>query len=126
MLIDCSNGRGSFALLPQRQLKYITDSRWTPGLMVGRRFILRFHDPVLSIHAVGLAAWNKQTIKAYEISGSAIDPTAQVTNNILTVKELLSPLSREEMKIVRCLGLNYSDHAVSPLSEICAMILTKT
>ncbi|KAF9226797.1 hypothetical protein BS17DRAFT_728647 [Gyrodon lividus] len=65
-------------------------------------------DPKLD---VGLAAWNKQTIKAYEIVGSALDPAAQVTNTILTVKELLSPLSREELKVVRCLGLNYSDHA---------------
>ncbi|KAF8834737.1 hypothetical protein BDN67DRAFT_975794 [Paxillus ammoniavirescens] len=65
-------------------------------------------DPKLD---VGLAAWNKQTIKAYEIVGSALDPAAQVTNTILTVKELLAPLSREELKVVRCLGLNYSDHA---------------
>jgi len=65
-------------------------------------------DPNLD---VGLAAWNKQTIKAYEIVGSALDPAAQVTKTVLTVKELLAPLSREEIKIVRCLGLNYSDHA---------------
>ncbi|KAH0840192.1 hypothetical protein J3R83DRAFT_1191 [Lanmaoa asiatica] len=69
-------------------------------------------DPKLD---VGLAAWNKQTIKAYEIVGSALDPAAQVTNTVLTVKELLAPLSREELKIVRCLGLNYSDHAVAPI-----------
>lgn len=78
------------------------------------------------MHVVGLAAWNKQPIRAYEISGSAIDPTAQVTSTILTVKELLSPLSREEMKIVRCLGLNYSDHAVSVELELSLMALTKT
>ncbi|KIK98210.1 hypothetical protein PAXRUDRAFT_824121 [Paxillus rubicundulus Ve08.2h10] len=65
-------------------------------------------DPKLD---VGLAAWNKQTIKAYEIVGSALDPAAQVTNTILTVKQLLAPLSREDLKVVRCLGLNYSDHA---------------
>jgi 2-keto-4-pentenoate hydratase/2-oxohepta-3-ene-1,7-dioic acid hydratase in catechol pathway len=65
-------------------------------------------DPKLD---VGLASWNKQTIKAYEIIGSALDPAAQVTSTVLTVKELLAPLSREELKIVRCLGLNYSDHA---------------
>lgn len=75
------------------------------------------------MHTVGLAAWNKQPIRVYEISGSAIDPTAQVTSNILTVKELLSPLSREEMKIVRCLGLNYSDHAVSAEFELCGVVL---
>ncbi|KAH7931179.1 hypothetical protein BV22DRAFT_4388 [Leucogyrophana mollusca] len=78
-------------------------------------------DPKLD---VGLAAWNKQTIKAFEISGSALDPTAQVTNNILTVKELLAPLSREELKIVRCLGLNYSDHAAEAgLAKPAAPIL---
>ena len=68
------------------------------------------------IPAVGLAAWNKQTIKAYDIVGSALDPAAQVTNTVLTVKELLAPLSRDELKIVRCLGLNYSDHAVCLVS----------
>jgi hypothetical protein len=71
-----------------------------------------------SSDSVGLAAWNKQTIKAYEIVGSALDPAAQVTNTILTVKELLAPLSREELKVVRCLGLNYSDHAASVPSLI--------
>jgi len=61
---------------------------------------------------VGLAAHANETIKAYEISGSALDPAARVTENVLTVKNLLAPLSREEVKIVRCLGLNYADHAV--------------
>jgi len=60
---------------------------------------------------VGIAAWNKQTIKAYEISGSPLNQTARVTNNMLTVKELLAPIPREEIRTVRCLGLNYVDHA---------------
>lgn len=29
------------------------------------------------------------------------------------MRDLLAPLAREEIKIVRCLGLNYADHAVS-------------
>ncbi len=61
---------------------------------------------------MGLAASKGETIKAYEIAGSALDPAAQVTQQILTVDALLTPLSNEEIKIVRCLGLNYSDHAV--------------
>ncbi|KAF9006712.1 hypothetical protein BDQ17DRAFT_1352250 [Cyathus striatus] len=60
---------------------------------------------------VGLAAYERLLIKAYEITGAALDPAAQVTGNILTVQTLLSPLSNEEIKVVRCLGLNYSDHA---------------
>ena len=61
---------------------------------------------------VGLAFHQKKPIKAYEISGSALDPAAQVTKNVLTVQQLLAPLSREEVGLVRCLGLNYADHAV--------------
>jgi hypothetical protein len=63
-------------------------------------------------NAVGLAAMRGTAIKAHEIVGSAVDPAANVTNTVLTVKQLLSPLSREEIKYVRCLGLNYADHAV--------------
>ncbi|KAI0705743.1 fumarylacetoacetate hydrolase [Cerioporus squamosus] len=65
-------------------------------------------DPKLD---VGLAFHQKKPIKAYEIVGSALDPRAQVTKNVLTVKELLAPLSREDVGLVRCLGLNYADHA---------------
>ncbi|KAK2465966.1 hypothetical protein APHAL10511_001607 [Amanita phalloides] len=60
-------------------------------------------DPNLD---VGLAAHQVR-----EITGSALDPTAQLTDNLLTVKALLSPFSRQQVGIVRCLGLNYSDHA---------------
>jgi len=65
-------------------------------------------DPGLD---VGLAVHQKRTVKAFEITGSALDLSAQVTNKVLTVKSLLAPLAREEVKIVRCLGLNYADHA---------------
>ncbi|KAJ3568769.1 hypothetical protein NP233_g5497 [Leucocoprinus birnbaumii] len=65
-------------------------------------------DPNLD---VGVAAANRQPIEAYEIIGSALDPSAQVTKEVLTVDTLLAPLSNDEIKIVRCLGLNYSDHA---------------
>jgi hypothetical protein len=68
-----------------------------------------------NIFAVGLAAHQGKAIQAYEIVGSALDAGAQVTNNVLTVKTLLTPLSQEEIKVVRCLGLNYSDHAVCAL-----------
>ncbi|KAF7302288.1 Ras-GAP domain-containing protein [Mycena indigotica] len=68
-------------------------------------------QPVDSLLDVGLAAAQGRTIKAHEIVGSALDISAQVTNKVLTVKELLSPLAREEVKYVRCLGLNYVDHA---------------
>jgi hypothetical protein len=67
------------------------------------------------ILVVGLAAFRKDKFRAYEILGSALDPAAQLTTTALTVKELLAPLSRDEIKTVRCLGLNYADHAVGPM-----------
>ncbi|KDQ28432.1 hypothetical protein PLEOSDRAFT_1093612 [Pleurotus ostreatus PC15] len=68
-------------------------------------------EPVDTTLDVGLAFHEGKVIKAYEIVGSALDPSSQVSGNVLTVKHLLSPLSNEEIKIVRCLGLNYADHA---------------
>ncbi|KAJ7821198.1 hypothetical protein B0H14DRAFT_2831904 [Mycena olivaceomarginata] len=68
-------------------------------------------QPVDASLDVGLAAFRGNAIKAHEIVGSALDPAAHLSKTVLTVKQLLSPLSREEVKYVRCLGLNYADHA---------------
>ncbi|KAI0254727.1 hypothetical protein BJV78DRAFT_1120716 [Lactifluus subvellereus] len=65
-------------------------------------------DPQLDI---GLAVANKKPVFAHEILGSPFDPAAQLTKNMLSVKTLLSPLSREQIGLARCLGLNYADHA---------------
>ncbi|KAJ7591481.1 fumarylacetoacetate hydrolase [Mycena floridula] len=65
-------------------------------------------DPNLD---VGLAAYEGKTFQAHEIIGSALDASSQVSSKVLTVKQLLAPLTREQVKFVRCLGLNYSDHA---------------
>ncbi|KAL0573295.1 hypothetical protein V5O48_008658 [Marasmius crinis-equi] len=88
-------------------------TQWTRLIRFVAAETSRVHigEPVDRNLDVGLASHQKQTIKAYEIIGSALDPAAQVTKNVLTVKTLLPPLSNEEIKYVRCLGLNYSDHA---------------
>ncbi|KAH8999073.1 fumarylacetoacetate hydrolase [Lactarius akahatsu] len=65
-------------------------------------------DPQLD---VGLAVVNNKRVLAHEILGSPFDAAAQLTKNILSVKTLLSPLSREQIGLARCLGLNYADHA---------------
>jgi len=66
-------------------------------------------DPKLD---VGIANLKQTPIVAYEIKGtSPLDPKAQVTNRKLTVSKLLAPLAREDIPIVRCIGLNYKDHA---------------
>ncbi|RDW75505.1 fumarylacetoacetate FAA hydrolase family protein [Coleophoma cylindrospora] len=58
---------------------------------------------------VGLDTVNHVEIKAYLIQGTVFE--GQVTEHILTVKQLLSPISKDDCNYIRCLGLNYSDHA---------------
>jgi len=58
---------------------------------------------------IGLDSFEGREIKAYLINGSIFN--GEVTKHILTVKQLLSPVSKEDCNYIRCLGLNYSDHA---------------
>lgn len=58
---------------------------------------------------VGLDSVEGTAIKAYKINGTIFNGT--VTNVELTVSRLLSPVSTEDCNYIRCLGLNYKDHA---------------
>ncbi|KAM0460206.1 hypothetical protein ACHAPV_004995 [Trichoderma viride] len=58
---------------------------------------------------VGIDCLNGVEVKAFLINGDLFNGT--VTNHVLTVDHLLSPVSREHCNYIRCLGLNYKDHA---------------
>jgi 2-keto-4-pentenoate hydratase/2-oxohepta-3-ene-1,7-dioic acid hydratase in catechol pathway len=58
---------------------------------------------------VGLSTFKGEKISAQLVSGSAFDGV--VTSKTLTVKQLLPPIAMHEVPIIRCLGLNYRDHA---------------
>lgn len=76
---------------------------------------------------VGRDSIDGHKIQAYLINGSIFN--GEVTKNVLTVQQasdkrssfdhhrlisgpqLLSPVSREDCNYIRCLGLNYMDHA---------------
>jgi len=58
---------------------------------------------------VGIAAFEGKPIHAKLISGSIYDGV--VTEKVMKVAQLLSPISIEQASVVRCLGLNYRDHA---------------
>lgn len=58
---------------------------------------------------VGLDSIQGTATTAYEINGTIFN--GLVTENVLTVQQLLSPVSREDCNFIRCLGLNYKDHA---------------
>ncbi|PFH46420.1 hypothetical protein AMATHDRAFT_155120 [Amanita thiersii Skay4041] len=88
-------------------------TQWTRLIRFVAAETSRVHigQPIDASLDVGLASAQGRLIRAHEIIGSPLDPAAQVSNNVLTVKTLLSPLSKQEIGVVRCLGLNYSDHA---------------
>ncbi|PTB51416.1 hypothetical protein M431DRAFT_498667 [Trichoderma harzianum CBS 226.95] len=65
---------------------------------------------------VGLDTYNGKRVQARLIVGSAFDST--VTDKIMTVKQLLAPLDYHEVPLVRCLGLNYYDHAIEAKKPI--------
>jgi hypothetical protein len=58
---------------------------------------------------VGLDSVDGKEIKAYKINGTIFD--GEITKQVYTVKQLLSPVSTEDCNYIRCLGLNYKDHA---------------
>ncbi|RSL90138.1 hypothetical protein CEP52_014686, partial [Fusarium oligoseptatum] len=58
---------------------------------------------------VGLAAWKGEKMPVNVLSGSWEDGV--VTDQILHVSNLLSPIPSTQVPIVLCMGLNYRDHA---------------
>ncbi|KAJ4313784.1 hypothetical protein N0V84_009245 [Fusarium piperis] len=58
---------------------------------------------------VGLACRENKKVQAKLINGSAFD--GNVTSRVLTVDQLLCPLDVSEVPLIRCMGLNYHDHA---------------
>ncbi|KAF2768276.1 hypothetical protein EJ03DRAFT_364275 [Teratosphaeria nubilosa] len=58
---------------------------------------------------VGIAIFEGKPVIANVVSGSVFDGV--VTHQKMRVARLLSPLSMDQVPIIRCLGLNYRDHA---------------
>ncbi|KAL5339347.1 hypothetical protein BJX70DRAFT_408077 [Aspergillus crustosus] len=52
---------------------------------------------------------NGEKVAAYLLEGTIFD--GRVTGHIMHVKQLLSPIAVEQCNYIRCLGLNYIDHA---------------
>nr|XP_001390827.2 fumarylacetoacetate hydrolase [Aspergillus niger CBS 513.88] len=58
---------------------------------------------------VGKDSVNGIDIPVYLIEGTIFD--GRVTDQIMHVKQILAPVSTEQCNYIRCLGLNYIDHA---------------
>ena len=64
------------------------------------------------VRAVGAALAASQPVTVREFTGtSALNLSAEPGSRTLTVQRLLPPLSRDEVGTIRCIGLNYRNHA---------------
>lgn len=64
-------------------------------------------EPVDEQLDIGQAYGSGQTIQARLLSGPILSPSSKLTDTVLTVKVLLSPLNAQEIGSARCLGANY-------------------
>lgn len=53
----------------------------------------------------------KGKLKAAVIEGDVLSDAYKITEQILDVTKLLSPLTRAQVPIIRCIGLNYMKHS---------------
>ncbi|KAK7746107.1 hypothetical protein SLS62_009567 [Diatrype stigma] len=69
-------------------------------------------EPVDEDQDVGAALAASEPVAIREFTGtSALDLTAEPGPRVLTIRRLLPPLSRSEVGTIRCVGLNYRNHA---------------
>jgi hypothetical protein len=59
---------------------------------------------------------SQEKLTAKVISGNALSDDCKVTDNVLAVKRLLGPLSRQDVPTTRCIGLNYVKHSKHTIS----------
>ncbi|KAK3064490.1 hypothetical protein LTS18_006760, partial [Coniosporium uncinatum] len=77
----------------------------------GRDNAILIGEPVDPSVDVGAATINGDDVEVNIYSGSSILEPGQKTDRKETIGTLLSPVSREEAGTIRCIGLNYKQHA---------------
>ncbi|EWZ85743.1 hypothetical protein FOWG_10839 [Fusarium oxysporum f. sp. lycopersici MN25] len=73
------------------------------GILIG--------EPVSGSADVGLALRNSQDVWAYLFTGSSILAPGNKTEKKVQVDRVFSPLAQHEVGTIRCIGLNYKQHA---------------
>ncbi|TXT07431.1 hypothetical protein VHUM_03151 [Vanrija humicola] len=68
-------------------------------------------EPVDAAVDVGIATYEGKPVEVNVLSGSSVLSPGERTGKTATVDKLLSPLAAEEVGTIRCIGLNYVDHA---------------
>ncbi|KAH7165133.1 hypothetical protein DER46DRAFT_356985 [Fusarium sp. MPI-SDFR-AT-0072] len=68
-------------------------------------------EPVSGSVDIGLVLRNGQDVWAYLFTGSSMLEPGNKTEQKVQVDRLLSPLAQHEVGTIRCIGLNYKQHA---------------
>lgn len=63
-------------------------------------------EPVDANVDVGLALYDGKDVHVKRFTGSSILAPGQATEDVESIKTVLSPLAREEVGTIRCIGLN--------------------
>lgn len=75
-------------------------------------------QPILPSPDFDIGTTTEETqLKANVISvqnNDIFDPATKVTDEVVTVKKLLGPVTQDEVPIIRCIGLNFIKHSTRP------------
>lgn len=63
-------------------------------------------EPVDANVDVGLALYDGKDVQVKRFTGSSILSPGQATEDVESIKTVLSPLAQEEVGTIRCIGLN--------------------
>jgi 2-keto-4-pentenoate hydratase/2-oxohepta-3-ene-1,7-dioic acid hydratase in catechol pathway len=75
---------------------------------------IRFGEPIVDEATPQLTVdklFGNGTLQANLIEGDIFSSEAIVTDQVVKVSKLLAPLSREQIPIIKCVGLNYKAHS---------------
>jgi 2-keto-4-pentenoate hydratase/2-oxohepta-3-ene-1,7-dioic acid hydratase in catechol pathway len=78
-------------------------------------------EPASEIKDVGLALYKGQSVSASVFSGSSVLSPGTATGESVEVDRVLSPLKQSEVGTIRCIGLNYKQHAAEAGLDIPAI-----
>lgn len=68
-------------------------------------------EPSADVKDVGVALYKGQNVSATIFSGSSVLNAGSATGEKVEVDRVLSPLKQSEVGTIRCIGLNYGQHA---------------
>ena len=71
-----------------------------------------YGEPIISGDSTVDKLFESGSLEAKVVTGDIFADDAVVTDQVAKVTKLLAPLSKEEIPIIKCVGLNYKAHSM--------------